>query len=96
MNIKTYQELSSRTLNENVVIATPKQLQLCNYALGLVGEAGELLELAKVDEMAESDNKILEAKWWMSWGMYFGTLRLFILLWGWICLMRGLHGDRFL
>ena len=43
MNFKEYQELSSRTANNHL----SKDDAMCNWVMGLCGEAGELTELVK-------------------------------------------------
>lgn len=44
MNFNEYQELSGRTANSN---ENDPRLEICNWALGLCGEAGEYSELVK-------------------------------------------------
>lgn len=49
MNAVTYQEQCARTWNTN----DPERLQLCNAALGLVGELGEFVRRPSVDELGD-------------------------------------------
>lgn len=43
MNLNEYQDLATRTANQN----TSTKESLCNWAMGLCGEAGEYTELIK-------------------------------------------------
>ena len=64
MNIKQYQELSARTLNGLEVQIDETEMRLANYALGLVGEAGEIAEQAS--QQAVSVDELGDCLWYVS------------------------------
>lgn len=69
MNFNEYQELASRTANNGLSVSE----KICNWAMGLAGEAGELIELSKKEifhKVVPSKDKVIkelgDVLWYLS------------------------------